>query len=97
MERHQIIALLLLNRRRKRKRVRRMWVHPLLEKREDLGAFYLLFDELRQYETKFFNYFRMSISSFDEMHAQLKDCLQRQNTKMRNCIQPVEMIAITLR
>jgi hypothetical protein len=45
----------------------------------------------------FFNSFRMSISTFDELHERLKDNLQRQNTKMRNCIQPVQMLAIAIR
>ncbi|CAL1300127.1 unnamed protein product [Larinioides sclopetarius] len=52
---------------------------------------------LRNDDTKFFNFFRMSIPSFDELHGRLKDTIQRKNTKMRNCIQPLEMLAITLR
>ncbi|XP_039299113.1 protein ALP1-like isoform X1 [Nilaparvata lugens] len=40
---------------------------------------------------------RMSTKSFDELHMKLKDCLQRQNTFMRECIQPIEMLAVTLR
>jgi hypothetical protein len=44
----------------------------------------------------FFNYFRMSVSSIDEMHRRLKDSLQRRNSKMMNCIQPVEMLAVAI-
>ena len=58
--------------------------------------FYTIFEGLRDDE-KFFNYFRMSVASLDELHERIKDVLQRQNTKMRNCIQPVEMLAVTLR
>ncbi|XP_072400625.1 uncharacterized protein [Diabrotica undecimpunctata] len=38
----------------------------------------------------------MSVRSFDELHKKLKSVLQRQNTQFRNCIQPVEMLAICL-
>ncbi|GBN50382.1 hypothetical protein AVEN_124460-1 [Araneus ventricosus] len=98
MNREQILALLLFRRRMKRKRKNRLiWVHPINERREEFGAFYTLFEELRNDDTKFFNYFRMSMTSFDELHGRLKDTIQRENTKMRNCIQPVQMLAITLR
>jgi len=39
----------------------------------------------------------MSVSSFDEMHRRLKKSIQCRNSKMRNCIQPVEMLAVTVR
>jgi len=39
----------------------------------------------------------MSVSSFDEMHRLLKESLQRRNSKMRNYIQPVEMLAVAVR
>jgi len=39
----------------------------------------------------------MSVSSFDEMHRRLKDSIQRRNSTMRNCIQPVEMLAVAVR
>jgi len=41
----------------------------------------------------FFNYFQMSVSSFDEFHRRLKDSFQRRTNKMRNCTEPVEMLA----
>jgi len=62
-----------------------------------VGLFYTLFNDLRNDENKFFNYFRMSCASFDELHGKLKDKLKRENTQFRNCIQPVEMLSITLR
>ena len=66
-------------------------------KKGRIGCFYTLFDELRDDENKFLNYFRMSVSSFDEKHRRLKDSLQRRNSKMWNCIQPVKMLAIAIR
>ena len=46
MDRNSIIALYLLYRRRKRRRNRLHWVHPIIQKREEFGAFYTLFGEL---------------------------------------------------
>ena len=59
MDRNSIIALFLLYRRRKRRRNRLHWVHPIIQKREEFGAFYTQFGELREDANKFFNYFRM--------------------------------------
>ncbi|CAH1998914.1 unnamed protein product [Acanthoscelides obtectus] len=98
MNRAKIVACWLIYRRRKRqKRNRLHWVHPINERREETGLFHTLFEDLRNDEKKFFNYFRMSMASFDELHDKLKNVLRSQNTKMRNCIQPIEMLAVTLR
>jgi ribosomal protein L20 len=66
----RVVAKWMLHRRRKRMRKNRvMWVHRINEKRLEAGIeYHSLFEELRQVEDKFFNYFRMSISSFDELH-----------------------------
>jgi len=93
MDRNSFIALLLLYRRRKHRRNRLHCAHPVIQKREEFDAFETLFDELRDDENKFFNYFRMSVSSFDELHSRLKESLQRRNSKIRNSIQPVKMVA----
>jgi len=58
---------------------------------------YTLFDELRDNENKFFKYFRMSVSSFDELHRRVMENLQRRKSKMRNCMHPVEMLAVAIR
>lgn len=98
MDREQVIALWILYRRRNRRQRNRLhWVHPINLRREEVGIFYTLFEDLRNDDRKFFNYFRMSVGSFDELHGKLKNVLQRQNTQFRNCIQPIEMLAMTLR
>nr|CAH7715729.1 unnamed protein product [Callosobruchus chinensis] len=57
-------------------RKRRRWsVHPLNAVRHLRGAFYTVYEDLRNHEEKFLNYFRMSISSFDEL------CLKVRNTQ----------------
>jgi hypothetical protein len=98
MDRNSTVALFLLYRRRKRRRNTLHWGNSdIKKKQEEFGAFYTLFGELRDDANRFLNYLRMSVSSFDEMHHRLKDSLQRCNSKMINCIQPVEMLAAAVR
>jgi hypothetical protein len=69
IDRNSTAALFLLYRSRKRRCNRLHWVHPVTQKREEFGAFtnYLVNYEMTQ--TSFLkNYFRMSVSSFDEVH-----------------------------
>ncbi|CAH1998873.1 unnamed protein product [Acanthoscelides obtectus] len=39
----------------------------------------------------------MSVLSFDELHQRLKTSLQKKDTFMRECIQPIKMLAVTIR
>lgn len=97
-DRRKLLAVIcLLRHRRKKKRNRSVWIHPLVQKRNILGHFNTLFLELREDEEKFFNYFRMSVSTFDEVLHKISPQLRRQDTNMRNCIKPAEMLAVTLR
>ena len=95
MDRNSIIALLLY-RHRKLRRNRLHWVHLIIKKREEFGAFtrYLMNYELTQ--RSFFNHFRKLVASFDELHSRQKESLQHRDSKMRNCIQPVEMLAVAV-
>ncbi|XP_072401694.1 uncharacterized protein [Diabrotica undecimpunctata] len=98
MNRKHIVAMIILYRRiKRRKRTRNVWIHPINMKRKEFGVFYTFFLELREDENKFFNYFRMTISTFVELHHRLKDSLQKQNTFMRECINPMQMLAVTIR
>jgi len=60
-----VCALLL--RIRKDRRKKRHWVHPVVSKRLLNGQFYKLYEDLRNCRGTFFNYFRMSIESFDKL------------------------------
>jgi hypothetical protein len=96
MDRNSVIALFLLY------RIVNVDVRgctEFIQKLKKIGAFYTLFGELGDDADRGFNYvyFRMSVSSFDEMHRRLKESLQRRNSKMGNCIQPVEMLAVAIR
>jgi len=94
---HNSIIAPFLYRHCKRRRNRLLWVHPIFQKKgENLVPFthyLLLWDD----SNMFLNYFRMLVSSSDKLLCQLEDSLQRCNTKVRNYIQPVEMLAVTVR
>jgi hypothetical protein len=47
-----------------------------------MGAFYTLFNNLREDDGKFFNYFRMSPKPFDELYSKL-DHVHKRVTNMR--------------
>nr|CAH7733524.1 unnamed protein product [Callosobruchus chinensis] len=69
---------------KRRKIKRKYWIHPINQSREYNGTFHTLFQELRRDESKFFNFFRMAVASFDELHGKLISKIQRQNSKMRS-------------
>lgn len=78
----------------KRKK-RTTWIHPLLAVKT--RYYDNLFAELTNDDLKFFNYFRMSKDSFDELLSCLKPSIQKQDTYMRQAINPCERLGITLR
>ena len=45
--------------------VRCMWVHPINNLRFEKGEYFVLYPDLRNYEDKFFNWYRMSTKKFD--------------------------------
>ncbi|XP_045480414.1 protein ALP1-like [Harmonia axyridis] len=84
--------------RRKRCRKRRQhWVHPILRDRFSTGTFETLMGELRNDEAKFFNYFRMSFSSFDDLLGRISMDIKLQDTRFRECICPQQRLSICLR
>lgn len=83
--------------RKKRAKNRKWWVHPINSVRYSEGAFYCLYPRLRADSLKFFNYFRMSKATFDDLLYRIKFHISRQDTNMRCAIQPEEMLAMTLR
>ncbi|KAJ8875163.1 hypothetical protein PR048_023058 [Dryococelus australis] len=60
------------------------------------GAFVTLYSELRGDEKKFFNYFRMTRATFDELLNRLSPVLAKHNSEMRDAISPTEQLAVSL-
>jgi hypothetical protein len=89
-----VCAFLLKTRAKRRKR---FWVHPLVSQKLLKGQFHKLYEELCIHAKKFFGYFRMTYSSFDELSSMLGPKITYRNTVMRASVTPEERLAITLR
>jgi hypothetical protein len=90
------ICALELRRRRKRRK-QKFWVHPITSQRLMKGFFYTLYEDLRRHPKKFFNYYRMSVNSFDELLLLLRPTITYRNTRWRDSIPPEERLSVTLR
>ncbi|XP_046986143.1 uncharacterized protein LOC124556195 [Schistocerca americana] len=80
------LLLVLVMRRRRRRRMktkRSLHTHPLLRDRLEKGLYYTLYDDLRQSGKKFFQYFRMSKTSFDELLENGKEAITGKDTILR--------------
>jgi hypothetical protein len=85
-----------MRRWQERKRKRRFSVHPLNFQRDLKGAFITLYTDLREDETKFFNYFRMSSKTFDELFGKMERHFHiTRNHSMP--ISPMERLCVALR
>lgn len=85
-------------RRRKQRESRRFNVHPILRDRMTHSMFITLYPKLREHSEKFFNYFRMSIASFDNLLEIIKEDLSPcQNYMVRDTVSAEEKLVITLR
>ncbi|XP_050669788.1 uncharacterized protein LOC126968728 [Leptidea sinapis] len=72
-------------------------VHEINKNREQCGEFYNLYEKMRLYPTKFFEYTRMPISTFDYILSKISDKITKEDTNFRKSIIPKEKLFITLR
>nr|CAH7768093.1 unnamed protein product [Callosobruchus chinensis] len=83
---------------RKRRERRRFNVHPILRDRMTHSMFITLYPKLREHSEKFFNYFRMSVTSFDDLlNIIQEDLAPCQNYVARDTVSAEEKLVITLR
>jgi len=82
---------------KKKRGERQYWVYPVLAVRYLEGSFYTLFEKVKSHDSKFFNYFRMSVSTFEFLVMRLSDHIKGQDTPMRVYVPPKEMLAVTIR
>nr|CAH7768090.1 unnamed protein product [Callosobruchus chinensis] len=82
---------------RKRRERRRFNVHPILRDRMTHSMFITLYPKLREHSEKFFNYFRMSVTSFDDLlNIIQEDLAPCQNYVARDTVSAEEKLVITL-
>ena len=68
------------------RRKRKHWVRPVNKDRERDGEFHRLFSKWINDEEIFYNSFRMSIDSFNELYDKIKHDLVKQDTNWRKAI-----------
>ena len=77
---------------------RSQWVQPWIARRKSDGAFYTIFQELKQENAEGFRgYVRLNTSSFEKSVELLAPSLLKKDTVMRECIKPEEMCCVALR
>jgi hypothetical protein len=88
-------------RRRCRRKIRNMWVHPINIKRLEFGTFSHLYPDLLENEEKFHGVFllikRMNIEQFYRLSQLEGEEIRRRNTNYKRAISPEEQLAIYLR
>lgn len=93
-----VVALVLkLRKEPKQRRRHRYWVHPLTDQRHLKGYFCKMYNDVRQYPDKFFNYYRMSIGTYDKLLQAVGQYLKHEDTTFRMAISPEERLSVTLR
>ena len=95
----QVIFTVIKRRQRRRRRFKpREWVQQWILKREQLGAYHGLLQELQvRDESRYRNFLRMDLVSFDELLNKVVPLTRKEDTILRPAISPGERLALTLR
>lgn len=75
---------------------RRVWVHEINTQRNEKGLYHTLVQELRLDNERHSQYFRMDKDSFDHLLELISPSLTKQDTQMRDAIEPGLKLAVTL-
>nr|XP_034194211.1 uncharacterized protein LOC117610681 [Osmia lignaria] len=92
-----VIIAFIQRRRRIKKRNREYWVHPIHSDRLLRGKFYTMHSKLLDYPKKFFAFYRMSITSFNELVKLIGPAIVKEDTHLRLSIPVEERLSITIR
>ena len=100
LTRKEIIMLLILWRRIKKRRMKnkkRFWVREILKERNTKGEYHLLIKELKLYDHEFFyKQFRITPTKYEELLCWVAPKIIKSNIK-RESISPGERLCVTLR
>ena len=91
--RHRIMKIV---RASQEKREHRFWVHEILRRREEKGAYYNLVRELQLDAEKHHQYFRMSAEKMDHVLSFVGPVIQKKML-VREPLEPKQRLAICLR
>ena len=83
-----IIMYYYYQRYRKRKE-RKMWVHPYIEKNINCRAF-VAAKELQESDAKFLAFYRMGKETYQRLMEHMTPAFHYTNTNMRECVSPEE-------
>jgi len=87
-----MMALLLNEKEQVAPEPRKYWVHSARKKRDNEGEFQTLYKELIDDETKFHEYYRMSMYCFDVILKKIEKYIRKQDTNFRKCIPPLSTV-----
>ena len=91
-ELENVAAFLVVNERQRNK-----WVHEINVRREELGEYHRLVQELNEHPDRYHMYFRMTREEFNFLHELIKEDIIKQNTQFRKAISTEERLAVCLR
>ncbi|CAH2010300.1 unnamed protein product [Acanthoscelides obtectus] len=83
-------------RARRDKKRRLCWINEILSRRNLLGEFHHLHDDLLNDPQKFFDYYRMSLDTFQYILSAIESSIAK-DSNFRETIRPVERLSVTLR
>jgi len=92
-----VAAFVVLDEEENKSSKTREWVHAINKKRETLGEFHRLVQELKKDTKRFHMYFRMTMEEFDFLHELIKPDIYKQNTQLRRAVSTEERLAVCLR
>uniref|UniRef100_A0A915CZQ7 Granulins domain-containing protein n=1 Tax=Ditylenchus dipsaci TaxID=166011 RepID=A0A915CZQ7_9BILA len=95
MLRSKLALLVLLRRRKRLKKGRRYWVHPLWRNRPELGAYSALLPQLKANPDKFIDYMRMNPEVFATLLQALNERLTKYSIRTPICAE--ERLMLTIR
>ena len=99
-ERLEATFLVLVRRRleKPKRKKRRYWIRPWIDRRLEYGSYYTLMAELeREHQGDFTNYMRMEPAMFYEILQRLSPRITKMDTNWRKALPPGLKLAITLR
>lgn len=76
---------------------KRLWVHPINEKRSKENTLQTFINELRSDDNKFRNFTRMSVTTFDYVLNVISDKIRKRDSRFRKSIPPTQRLFVTLR